>query len=100
MWDALVVFLGSYQIRRNIMDDEKKLAELYSLKIKTVAEELEKAKAALSNQEELEIASRTGSDKLKKCLVALRTSQKNLGQAIICRDRFVRNKSHRKFYKA
>ena len=77
--------------------NEAQLAQMYDLKVKSVAEELKKAQEILALQEELKIASRAGADHLKQCLVALRTAQKNLAGAILCRNRVTRMKSHRKF---
>ena len=80
--------------------EEARLAEMYDSKIKAAGQELKKAQEILAKQEELEIASQVGSDKLKSCLVALRTSQKHLAHAILFRNRVIRTKSHRRFARA
>ncbi len=78
--------------------NETQLAQMYDLKVKAVAEELKKAQGIIAMQEELKIASQAGADHLKQCLVALRTAQKNLAGAILCRNRVTHMKSHRKFH--
>ena len=77
--------------------DEARLAAMYDLKVKETTKEIKKAQEILARQEELKIASQAGADHLKQCLVALRTAQKNLAGAILCRNRVTRMKSHRKF---